>query len=203
MRSMRFLLLAALIGVFLMATQAIPQTYSGQEMSAQEKQMMEMMKKYGMPGKNHELLKNYVGDWDIEAKSWSKPGGQPMTSKATQKSQLIFDGRFVKCQFEGTMMGHKFLGLEIIGYDLYQNKYITFWIDSMSTNFFLTTGTLDTSGKVLTDTGNWPDPMSGGMTKVKNVTTFTQDGKYKFEMYMIMPDGKEFKSMELLATRKM
>jgi len=95
------------------------------------------------------------------------------------------------------------LGLEIVGYDLYQNKYVTFWIDSMSTNFFLTTGTLDMSSKVLTDTGNWPDPMTGGMTKVKNVTTFIQEGKYKFEMYMIMPDGKEFKSMELLATRKM
>jgi hypothetical protein len=40
------------------------------------------------------------------------------------------------------------------------------------------------------------------MQKVKNVTTFMEDGKYKFEMFMVMPEGKEFKSMEFLATRK-
>jgi hypothetical protein len=203
MKSARFLFMAALIAVLLMPTQAVPRKYSAQEMSAQDKQMMEMMMKYAMPGKNHEVLKKYVGDWDVEVRSWAKPGDQPMMSKATLKNQLIFDGRYVKCQFEGMMMGQKFMGLEIFGYDLFQNKYTTFWIDTMSTYFFLTTGTLDASGKVLTETGTSPDPMTGKMQKVKDVTTFMQDGKYKFEMFMVGPDGKEFKTMELLATRKM
>jgi hypothetical protein len=173
-----------------------------QEMSAQDKLMMETMMRYAMPGKNHELLKKYVGDWDIETRTWAKPGDQPMMSKGTQKNQLIFDGRYIMCQFEGMMMGQKFMGMEIIGYDLFQNKYVTFWIDTMSTYFFLTTGTLDASGKVLTETGMSPDPMTGGTQKVKDVTTFLPDGRYKFEMFMVGPDGKEFKSMELLATRK-
>lgn len=199
----RILLLAAFIAVFIMPTLAVPRTPSAQEMSAQDKQMMEMMMKYGTPGKNHEFLKKYVGDWDIEATSWSKPDAPPMISKGSMKNQLIFDGRYVKCQFEGTMTGMKFAGLEIIGYDLYQNKYVTFWIDSMSTCFLLTSGTLDRTGMVLTENGTTPDPMTGRMQKVKNVTTFMRDGKYRFEMFMVMPDGKEFKSMELLATRKM
>lgn len=203
MKSARFLFMVALIAVLLMPIQAVPRKYSAQEISAQDKQMMEMMMKYAMPGKNHELLKKYVGDWDIEARSWAKPGDEPMMSKGTQKNELIFDGRYVKCQFEGMMMGQKFMGIEIIGYDLFQNKYVTFWIDTMSTYFFLTTGTLDATGKVLTETGMSPDPMTGGMQKVKDVTTFMQDGKYKFEMFMVGPDGKEFKTMELLATRKM
>ena len=66
------------------------------------------------------------------------------------------------------------------------------------------TGTLDESGMVLTETGDFPDPMTAGKTiqKVKNVTKFVEGGKYKFGMFMIMPDGTEFKSMELTATRK-
>jgi hypothetical protein len=40
------------------------------------------------------------------------------------------------------------------------------------------------------------------MQKVKNVTTFLADGKYRFEMFMVDPDGKETKGMELLCTRR-
>jgi len=128
-----------------------------------------------------------------------------MMSKGSSKNELLFDGRYLKSQYEGTMGEQKFRDLEIIGYDLYQNKYVTFWIDDMSTGFVWTTGVLDASGKILTEMGAWPDPMTEGkqMQKVKNVTTFMEDGKYKFEMFMVMPDGKEVKTMELLATRKM
>jgi hypothetical protein len=192
------------MAVFLIPILTGPGTSSAQEMSAQEKQMMEMMMKYGTPGKNHELLKKFVGDWTADMKMWSQPGAEPMTSTGTMKNELILDGRYIKCKFESTMMGMKFSGLEIIGYDLFKNKYVTFWIDSMSTAFLVTTGTLDASGKVLTDTGEYPDPMTEGKTmqRVKNVTTFIEDGKYKFEMFMVMPDGKEVKSMEYTATRK-
>jgi Protein of unknown function (DUF1579) len=196
---------AALNAVFLTSILAFPKASSAQQMSEQDKKMMEMTMKYGTPGKNHELFKKYVGDWDVTIKSWPMPGAEPMTSQGTMKNVLIFDGRYIKCQFEGAMMGMSFLGLQIVGYDLYKNKYFTFWIDNMSTAFVLTSGTLDDSGKILTETGEWPDAMSEGkkMQRVKNVTTFIEDGKYRFEMFMVMPDGKEAKSMELTLTRKM
>lgn len=156
----------------------------------------------GQPGKNHELLKKYVGVWDVDAKGWMRPGEEPVVSKASQRNELIFDGRYILSRFEGRMMGRKTEGLEVIGYDLVQNEYVTFWIDNMSTYFFTSHGTLDASGKVLAETGTAPDPKTGGAQKVKNVTTFLEDGKYKFEMFMVAPDGGEFKTMELLATRK-
>ena len=52
---------------------ALQQASSTKEMSAQDKQMMEMMEKYGTPGKEHELLKKFVGEWNVEVKSWMKP----------------------------------------------------------------------------------------------------------------------------------
>ncbi len=203
MRRACFLCLA-LIAFLLTPILAVSGKASGQEMSDQDKKMMEMTMKYGTPGKNHEFLKKYVGDWGVETKMWPKPGAEPAMGKGTMKNELLFDGRYLKSNFEATMMGMKFIGLEIIGYDLYKNKYVTFWVDNMSTAFVKTSGLLDESGKVLTETGEWPDPMTEGKTmqKVKNVTKFIEDGKYMFAMFMVMPDGSEFKSMELTATRK-
>ena len=53
----------------------------------------------------------------------------------TMKNELIFDGRYVKCTFDAMMGGMNDMGLEIIGYDLFKNKYVTFWIDNWSTGF--------------------------------------------------------------------
>jgi hypothetical protein len=206
MRSLRLLLLAVLItGVNIVLVQALPSIFSDQEMSAQDKKMMEQMMKYGTPGAEHEFLKKYVGDWDVDITSWSGPGAPAQMSKGTMKNTLIFDGRYLKSDFEGTMGGMTFKGLEVIGYDLFKKMYTTFWVDSMSSSFMTTSGTLDKTGKVLTETGMSPDPMTDGKTmqRFKNVTTFMGDGKYKFEMYMVMPDGKEAKGMELVCTRKM
>jgi len=204
MRRARFHLAAALMTVLLILAPTVPPTASGQEMSDQDMKMMEMMMKYGTPGKSHELLKKYVGEWNVDMTMWPKAGAEPMKSQGIMKNELILEGRFAKCKFESTMMGMKFAGMEIIGYDLFKQMYATFWIDSMSTAFLITTGKLDSSGKILTDTGEYPDAMTDGKTmqKLRNVTTFMDDGKIKFEMFMMMPDGQEFKSMEYTATRR-
>lgn len=206
MKFTRFLALAALItGINLLVLQVLPSLSARQEMSAQDKKMMEQMQKYGTPGKEHELLKRYAGDWDVEITMYPMSMGQPQKSKGTMKGQIIFDGRYVKCSFQGDMGGMAAQGLEVIGYDLFKKMYTTFWIDSWSTSFMVTTGKLDMSGNVLTETATTPDPMTDGKTmqKVKNVTTFMGDGKFKFEMFMVMPDGKDMKGMELVYTRKM
>jgi len=206
MKLSRFLLLAVVItGVNILLIQALPSIIGETQSTAEQEKMMAQMMKYGTPGKEHELLKKYVGDWDVDISTWQDPMAGPQTSKGSMKNTLILEGRYLKCSFEGMMGGMKFQGLEIIGYDLFMKMYTTFWIDSMTTSFMVTTGTLDTAGNVLTETGMSPDPMTDGkmMQKFKNVTTFISDGKYKFEMFMVMPDGKETKGMELVCTRKM
>ena len=188
--------------MIVMAAGLAVSSWAAQEMSAQEKEMMQMMEKYSTPGPQHEFLKKYVGEWNVEVKSWMTPGGETMISKGAFKSQLIFDGRYVKGSFEGMMMDRKYMGLEIIGFDLFQKKYTTLWIDNMSTTFMLTSGTLDATGMVLTETGLMPDPMTGNNMTMRTTTTFMPDGSYKYAMFMPGPDGKEFKSMELTATKK-
>ncbi len=192
------------IAVCLVVAVAALTAASAQEQKAMDqKQMMNQMMKYGAVTKAHDFLKNYVGTFMVEVMSYEQPGAAPVKSTGTMTGELLFDGRFAHCRFESQMMSMPFAGVQLMGFDLFQMKYVGIWFDNMSTAFYATTGILDASGKVLTETGMWPDPMTGGTDKVRNVTTIMGPGKYRFEMFRPGPGGKEMKAMEIVYTKKM
>jgi hypothetical protein len=150
---------------------------------------------------NHGLLKFFIGKWDMNVTMWAFPGTPPTMSKDATEVTAILGGRFIMAKVSGTMMGQPFEGVQINGYDNVQKKFLTFWIDNSSTTFFLLSGTYDAAKKTWTDTGRWADPMSG-VTPVRAVTRIVGPDEYVYEMYMGLPDGKEFKSMEARYVRK-
>ncbi len=170
--------------------------------AADEKKMMEKFMEYSTPGANHKYLEYFTGEWDVVSKMWMKPGDKPMESKGTQTGKMILGGRYLMSKMKGMTMGMEFLGINITGYDIYNKKFVGMWIDSMGTGMYLADGKLDATGKIRTDTGLWDDYMAGKKSKVKMVTTIINKDKYLFEMFMGLPDGKEFKSMEMFYTRK-
>lgn len=175
---------------------------STQEAKQKQQEMMEAYMKFMEVTENHAFFKNFVGEWDIQTTAWMQPGAEAVTTKNSAKAELILGGRFLKTKFKGTMFGQPFEGLQIMGYDNSQKKYISFWIDNSSTGFFLLSGTRDESGKVLTDTGEWPDPLTGEIIKTRAVTKLTSKDEFIYELYMTGPDGKEFRSMENRYKRK-
>jgi hypothetical protein len=46
------------------------------------------------------------------------------------------------------------------------------------------------------------DPASKTELRIKSVTTLLSEDSYKYESYIVTPDGTELKNMELEATRK-
>ncbi len=208
MQKLGFPLSAVLIVALFAGAPAFSQTGAPMKPAPQdkpmtEKMMQDMFMKYGMPGKPHEFLKKFVGTWDMEVKSWMKPGDPPATSMGTQTNQLVLGGRYVEIKLEIMMGTMKLTGTEILGYDLFQNRYTNFYIDDSTTAFTVVTGSLDASGMALTQTGMSPDIMTGKMQKIRAVTTFLAEGKFRFEIFMVPPDGKDFKSLEFLATKRM
>lgn len=175
--------------------------YTQEEKMDQDKMMQAYMKMMA-PNKNHEIFKDHVGEWIVMTKAWMQPGADPVESKNSAKIEVIMGGRFMKMTFKGTMFGQPFEGLQITGYDNILKKYVTFWIDSSSTSFYLTKGTLDETGKVMTEEGDWLDPMTGGTFKVRAKSTMISPDEFFHEMYITGPDGKEFKSLENRMTRK-
>ena len=149
----------------------------------------------GALNENHRLLQFYAGKWDVAVTMWESPGTTPQTSKGTAEAAPILGGRFIMTKFKGTMMGFPFDAVQIDGYDNIQKKFQTLWLDSTSTSFFLLEGAYDPSSKSWTHTGRWADPM-GVVSPVRMVFRILGPDDYLTEMFMGLPDGKEFKSME-------
>lgn len=167
-----------------------------------QQKAMEAYMKAAAVTENHAFLKKMVGSWVAQTTLWTTPGQPPTTSQNTFDGTMILGGRFVSLTYKGTMMGMPFEGVQITGYDNLQKKYITLWIDNTSTSFFLLAGPKEAAKDVINQKGEWQDPMTGGMSKVRAAVTFTGPDSYVFEQFMGLPDGKEFKSMEMRCTRK-
>ena len=173
------------------------------QQSQQDRQeAMEAYMKIMATNENHAHLANFAGEWNVTTTAWMQPGASPEKSQGSSQAEMILGGRFIKMHFKGTMFGQPFEGIQIVGYDNMKKKFITFWIDNTSTAFFLTEGALDATAKTTTETGLWPDAMTGGTVGVKGVTKIIGPDEFTYEMFMIGPDGQEFKSLEYRAVRK-
>ena len=98
--------------------------------------------------------------------------------------------------------GQRFEGSGIAGCDNIKKEYTSVWVDNMSTMIMATEGTCDESGKVLTYSGEYPDPITDKTVKTKSVLRIVNHDRHVVEMYQQDPDGKEFKSMEITYTRR-
>ena len=202
--AMSYLLLAAaLVGVTALVTsRAVSDDKKQPADDAKENEMMAKWAAAGTPGEFHKKLDAFVGDWKGVSKFWMDPSQEPMTSKATMKNTWIFGGRFLKQEYKGQVTGQPFEGFGLWGYDNLKKKYTSTWTDSMSTAIMAELGTCDASGKTFTLFGSHDDPITGKAVKTKSITRIINKDKHVFEMYEPGPDGKLFKNLEIVYTRK-
>jgi hypothetical protein len=198
---------AIVLGLLTSPLQADEKDAAAVKVNAGEKpdmaEMMKKMEELAAPAPEHKTLASLAGEWETEAKCYmTGADGAPTVSKGTCKSKMILGGRFLQEEFDGDMMGKKFHGMGITGYDKFNKKFFNTWVDDMGTGVLVTEGTCDASGKVLTLTGKMDDPMTGEKEKeVKLVTRIVSPDKHTFEMHD-MALGEKSKMMEITYTRK-
>jgi uncharacterized protein DUF1579 len=168
---------------------------------ADMKAMEEAMVKAATPGEHHKALGRYVGDWTFTNTMWMDPSQPPMKSDGTIHAEWMLGNRYVHSTYKGSMGGQPFEGHATDGYDNVARKYVSAWVDNMGTGIMNSEGTCDADHKVCTMTSEMLDPM-GNHSKMKMVTTWLAADRYKFEMYMVDPSGKDMKTMEIDAKKK-
>ncbi len=174
-------------------------TAVGQEMSAEE---LAIFDKYAMPGVNHKLMQPLIGGWEETIVMWFAPGAPPVTMEASMTAGWILDGRWVRSEHRGSMMGQSFHGIGLDGYDNYREEYVSIWMDNMSTAPMVSRGTHDPATNAVTMKGTIDDVMAGrDDVPVRSVTHWTDPDTFVFEMYVVGEDGTEYQSMELTARR--
>ena len=161
---------------------------------------MELYRKLGTPGEQHKLLASLTGSWKVRVKSWTESDKPPMESLGTCEQKMVLGGRFLQQDFSGDMLGTKFNGIGITGYDNYAKKYVSTWIDSMGTGILFFEGIDSTSNKTIIQECHHHDPARGAITW-RSVTTIIDDSTWMFEMYSTYDNGKEAKGMEIIYER--
>ncbi|MBW3565197.1 MAG: DUF1579 domain-containing protein [Acidobacteria bacterium] len=169
-------------------------------MSAEEMAMMQAFEKAGTPGEQHARLAKMAGEWKVAGKFWMEPG-DPVVSEGTSSRRMMLDGRVLAESFTSEFMGVPFAGHGMTGYDNVTGKWWTTWNDSMSTGILTMEGQCTESGDVCTWIGSNIDPMTGKTMYTKMVGRSRND-RETIESWVIGPDGKETRTMELVYTRK-
>jgi len=163
-----------------------------------QEQIMAELTKLATPGPNHELLKKLVGSWKAVTKLY-EGSGEPQTSEGTAEYTSILGGRFVKQEYHGTFMGQPFEGLGLTGYDNKKHKFVTLWIDDMSTGMLPHDGNYDPKSREFTYKGVMD--LAGPPVRYRMVIKLVDDNTHVLSWHE-MRAGKEVKTMEITYTRK-
>lgn len=165
-----------------------------------ESEMMDIYRKLATPGEPHAMLAAMSGSWRTRTESFMAPGAPPVVSEGTCEQQMLLGGRYQQQTFQGDMMGTPFTGIGINGYDNHTQKFVSTWMDSMSTGIYYFEGTADADGRTITQECRCDDPVKGPMT-LRSVTRLVDHDTHEFEMYGTDKSGKEEKMMTITYTR--
>lgn len=164
--------------------------------------MMAQAQKYTNPGEHHELLKSHLGEWDTEMTLFM--GGRAMEpTRGTSKSEWLMEGRWLKSDFEGSMMGMPMRIVSIMGYDNFKQSYVVTSVNSMDTIMIRQEGDMDPGGKALLMYGTLDEYLTGEHDKmVKTVFRYLSDDEMVMEVHDLPIGEKNTKVFEIRYKRR-
>ncbi len=165
--------------------------------------MIKAWQDYAAPGQAHQMLAMDNGNWNAESTMYMGPNDpKPMKTTMTASTKMILGGRYQESRYSGNMMGQPFEGISTVGYNNASKKYESTWVDNMGTGVMIMTGAYDAASKTMNLSGQCADPMTGKTKTMRETFTILDDNTRKMEMFDTDPSGKEYKSMEIMLTRK-
>lgn len=168
---------------------------------AQTEAEMKAWQAYMTPGEVHKMLASSDGMWNEDITMWMDPAKPATKSTATAENKMILGGRYQQSTHKGSFNGQPFEGMSLLAYDNAKKMFMSTWIDNMGTGIMNMEGKWDPATKTINFKGKSFDPTTGKDINVRETFSIVDNNTQKMEMYMAN-DGKEFKSMEIMLTRK-
>jgi hypothetical protein len=147
------------------------------------------------PGPEHEKLKEFVGKWTFTVKT---PDGNE--SKGTSEYKLECGGLWLISDFKTDFGGGPFQGKGIDGFDPAKKKYVSVWVDSMTTAPMSFEGEYDKEGTTLTMISNSLGP-DGKPAVWRSTSKLISKNEHRFEMFL-KPAGSNEQSMMVVNYRR-
>lgn len=186
--------LAAASGTWI-ATQQNPAQMSKEEMEKGWKRYIEICK----PGREHKFYEQMVGKWNVTVRM-GEGGGE---TKGVSENSWAYDGRWLKCNYKGSMAGMPVDSTMIMGYDNFKKKFVFTTFDSVTTNIRPAEGSIDQSGKNIFFYGPMDEPITGENDKpVKYALRIIDHDKHIMEVHDLAIGEKNTKVMEFEFNRE-
>ena len=164
--------------------------------------MMNNWTAYMQPGKEHEMMASWNGEWNTEMTMWMSPDAPPSKTTGTTVNEMLMGGRYQHSVHKSTWQGAPFEGISTLAYDNAKKLFLYTWIDNMGTGIMSGEGPWDESTKSITIKGRMMDPGVLKEMDFREVFRIVDDNTQVMEMYAPGTDGTEFKSLEIRFTRK-
>ncbi len=164
--------------------------------------LIETWVRYAMPTEHHKLLAKMTGKWHMAVKYRMNSETPVVESEGTCERKWILGKRFLLEEFDGGSLGLPFQGLAIYGYDAFEQKYTSIWVDTTSTAVTTSLGVCEESCDLIRFTGRHGDPWSGKKRSSHGVTRLVSDNRHVLELYEPDNSGTEFRVLEIVYTRK-
>lgn len=194
----------ALVGATVVVTREVvsqDKSDTGPDATRDTESLVDAWVEYAMPGKHHQLLGRMAGSWNMAIRYRMDSGSPVVESQGTCRRKWILGNRFVLEEFDGGSLALPFQGLAIYGYDAFERKYTSAWVDTTNTAITTSLGTCGQGCDEIAFTGRHGDPWSGTKRPSRGVTRFVSDDEHVLELYEPGTDGKEFKVLEIRYTR--
>ena len=157
---------------------------------------------YMTPGDVHKMMASWDGTWTGDISMWMQPGAPEQKTVGTLVNKMILNGLYLQGTNTGNMMGMPFTGLSTTAYDIHRKEFVSTWIDNMGSGIMVLKGTWDEASKTITLKGKSTDPGTTAEMDVRETFRIIDDNTQEMEMFIMMPDGTEFKTMNIKYTRK-
>ncbi|HUU84721.1 MAG TPA: DUF1579 family protein [Phycisphaerae bacterium] len=156
---------------------------------------------HAMPGEHHQLLARMTGSWSMAIEYRMNADSPVVTSQGTCQRKWILGDRFVLEEFDGGSLALPFQGMAIYGYDSFEQKYTSIWVDTTNTAITTSLGTCQDTCDLIRFQGRHGDPWTGVKRPSRGATRFVTADQHVLELYEPGADGKEFKILQITYTR--
>jgi hypothetical protein len=151
------------------------------------------------PQKEHDWLRQIVGEFDTEAEIIGEAGQPPLKTRGRESSRLI-GGFWMLSEHRGDVLGTPFTGVLTLGYSPENKCYVATWIDSLSSRLWTYRGSVDADGKILTlDTEG---PGQDGKPAKFRETIEIKDQDHKVYTSSVEKDGKWVTFLKMQYSRR-
>jgi len=141
--------------------------------------MQQLGEELATPNENHQFLSSLAGVWNTTT---TIIGMQP--EKGDAQYAMIFDNRFLEGTHSGTVANIPYKGKLTIGFDNCKQKFVSTFIDNLSTTIHVAEGVLDKKSSTLSLWGTMDEWMTGEHDKLVLYRFIVHnEDSYTFEMH--------------------